>query len=684
MSNAIPKAIQDALAHQKAGRLPQAEAIYRQILQVEPRHPDALHFLGLIAQQVGRYEIASELIGKAVTVRPSSQMHYNLGIAFQAQGKLDQAIKSYRQALALKPDFAEGHDNLGIALQAQGQLDEAITSYRKALSLKPGLAGAHYNLGNALQELGRLDQAIASYRQALLLKPDFAVAHGNMGNALRSQGKLDEAIACYRQALALKTDSAEVHCNLGNALRDQGRLDDAFACYQHALALTPDSAEVHCNLGNALRDRGLRDGAVASYRNALSLKPDMPEVHCNLGQLLGEQGEVDEAFVSYRQALALKPVFAEAHAGLASIHMDMGQFEAAQAALDKALKFEPEHPYAWAILAMLRKMTPEDEGWLNTALRLLAKPTLLKKDMVWMRFSLGKYYNDTKQYDLAFPAYRQANTLQRQLEGKFDRTSFSSRVNTIIAAYPAEFLTRHRAEASPSRRPVLVLGMPRSGTSLVEQIIASHPQAFGAGELFFWGAQAASMQAAENLNALPVAPIAAAYEQLLQQHSAEAIRIVDKMPSNFLHLGLAHAVFPQASIIHMQRNPVDTCLSIYFQHFNSTHAYATDMEDIVFYYREYFRLMRHWRAALPADRFLEVPYEALTEHQAEWSQRIIEFIGLDWDERCLDFHKTERKVGTASNWQVRQKIYHASKERWRHYEAHLEPLLGLLELNQSE
>ena len=616
MNSIIPKAIQDALVHQKAGRLPQAEAIYRQILQVEPRHPDALHFLGLIAQQVGRYEIASELIGKAVTVRPSSQMHYNLGIAFQAQGKLDQAIKSYRQALALQPDFAEGHDNLGIALQAQGQLDEAITSYRKALSLKPGLAGTHYNLGNALQELGRLDQAIASYRQALLLKPDFAGAHGNMGNALRSQGKLDEAIASYLQALALTPDSAKVSCNLGNAFRDQGRLDDAFECY--------------------------------------------------------------------RQALTFKPDFAEAHAGLANIHMDLGQFEAAQAALDKALKFEPEHPCAWATLAMLRKMTPEDEGWLNTALRLLAKPTLLKKDMVWMQFSLGKYYNDTKQYDLAFPAYRQANTLQRQLEGKFDCTSFSSRVNTIIAAYPAELLTRQRADASPSRRPVLVLGMPRSGTSLVEQIIASHPQAFGAGELFFWGAQAASMQAAENLNTLPVAPIAAAYEQLLQQHSTEAIRIVDKMPSNFLHLGLAHAVFPQASIIHMQRNPVDTCLSIYFQHFNSTHDYATDMEDIAFYYREYFRLMRHWRAALPADRFLEVPYEALTEHQAEWSQRIIEFIGLDWDERCLDFHKTERKVGTASNWQVRQKIYHASKERWRHYETHLEPLLGLLELNQSE
>jgi hypothetical protein len=173
-----------------------------------------------------------------------------------------------------------------------------------------------------------------------------------------------------------------------------------------------------------------------------------------------------------------------------------------------------------------------------------------------------------------------------------------------------------------------------------------------------------------------VAGIAAAYEQLFQQYSSEATRVVDKMPGNFIWLGLISAIFPQARIIHSQRNSVDTCLSIYFQNFGPSSSYGTDLDDLAFYYREYARLMRHWRAVLPSDRFLEVPYEALIDDQVAWSQRIIEFVGLDWDERCLDFHKTERKVGTASNWQVRQKIYSTSKARWRNYESHIGPLLA--------
>ena len=224
--------------------------------------------------------------------------------------------------------------------------------------------------------------------------------------------------------------------------------------------------------------------------------------------------------------------------------------------------------------------------------------------------------------------------------------------------------------------------MLRSGTSLTEQIIASHPDAFGAGELPYWGALPSvdlHRGITGDIDSAFIGRIAAEYEQVLQHYSANASRVVDKMPGNYCWLGLIATVFPHARIIHTQRDPIDTCLSIYFQNFNSRSAYGTDLEDLAFYYREYVRLMHHWRSVLPPERFLEVPYEALTADQEGWSRRIIGFLGLEWNERCLEFHKTERKVGTASNWQVRQKIYQTSKARWRHYEKHLGPLLGLLE-----
>ena len=229
--------------------------------------------------------------------------------------------------------------------------------------------------------------------------------------------------------------------------------------------------------------------------------------------------------------------------------------------------------------------------------------------------------------------------------------------------------------------------MPRSGTSLTEQILASHPDVFGAGELRFWGefweaqnaGHSSAWHPAENDDAL-LREAAAQYEAELQRHSSTALRVVDKMPENFKHLGLIHAAFPNARILHTRRNPVDTCLSIHFQDFNNRLAYATDLDDLAFYYREYHRLMAHWRKVLPPEVFMDVPYEALVEDQEGWSRRIIEFTGLEWDERCLSFHETERRVGTASNWQVRQKIYKTSKERWRNYERHVGPLLPLLEL----
>ena len=279
----VQQAFQLALQHHQAGRLAEAEALYRQILAVDPRHADALHLLGVAAAQAGRHDVAVELMTKAVALKPNyPQAHTNLGNALSETGRLDEAIASYRRAIALKPDFSEGHSNLGNALRDQGQLDEAIAAYRQAIVLEPNFPGVHYNLGIALKDQGKLDEAIAAYRQAIALKPNYPKAHSNLGIALRDQGQLEQAVAAYRQAIALDPDLPEVHNNLGNALRDQGRLDEAIASYRQAIALDPNVPQGHNNLGNAFKDKGQLDEALAAYRRALQIRPDHPEAHSNL------------------------------------------------------------------------------------------------------------------------------------------------------------------------------------------------------------------------------------------------------------------------------------------------------------------------------------------------------------------------------------------------------------------
>jgi len=270
----LPQTLQAALAHHQAGRLPQANAIYQQILQVTPNHPDALHFSGLIAHRAGKNEIAIGLIRKALSFRPDYiDAHYNLGIVLQEQGKLDDAAASYRRALTLDPDYADAHNNLGNVLKDQGQQDEAIASYRRALTFNSGYADTHNNLGNIFREQGRLDEAIASYRRALTLKPDYTDAYNNLGNVLQEQGELDEAVASYRRALALKPDYVDAHYNLGNVLQKQGKLDDAVASYRRVLVFKPDYAEAHKNLGNVFQEQGQLDKAVESYHQTIKLDP---------------------------------------------------------------------------------------------------------------------------------------------------------------------------------------------------------------------------------------------------------------------------------------------------------------------------------------------------------------------------------------------------------------------------
>lgn len=540
----------------------------------------------------------------------------------------------------------------GSALHAQGK--DCLPALRKATELLPDDALAHYNLGNILGERGFLAEAEASYRRALRIRPDFAEAHSNLGMTLHELGRLSEAEASYRRALQIRTDLPETSCNLGNTLRELERFSDAEFCYRWALRHRPDFAEAHCNLGNALRDQGRPTEAETCYRRALQIKPDYAEAHCNLGNILLETGSMDEAESSIRRALEIRPDSVEARASL----------------------------------VFAGKVKPGDENLaalikLDAAAQNGTKP-LSGKDAVFLHFALGKGHDDCKEYERAFPHFLEGCRLKRATLD-YDPDSTARYFSSIMSNHDAATIKRLRGGGDPSRLPIFVLGMPRSGTTLTEQIISSHPEVYGAGELpdllSIAQKKIDSTTFPDNLRLFDqelLASRGAEYAASLQRHAPDARRITDKMPANFQAVGLIHLMLPNAKIIHVNRNPVDTCLSCFTTLFRSGQAYTYDLTELGRYYVGYARLMEHWRKVLPHGAFLDVRYEDIVADQETQSRRLIEYCGLEWNDACLDFHRSRRAVRTASVAQVRQPLYKSSLERWRNYEKFLGSLLDAL------
>lgn len=336
--------LNQAVQHHTAGRLPEAEAIYRQVLQSIPDQPDALHLLGVIAHQTGRGIEAVDLITRAIAARPGFlEAHNNLGNVLQELGRLDEAVANYRKAISLKPDFAQAHNNLGNTLRCLGQCDEAAGSLLKALELNPEYAQAHCNLGNVFRDQGRLEDAIASYTKAREINLNLAEAHINLGLALQDLGKPDEAVAAFQKAISINPENAEVHNNLGLALLDSGKLEEALPSLQRAIDINPDYAEAHYNMGNALQVLGKMGGAADNYQRALTIKPDYAEANNNLGNALKKQGKLDEAVDHFHKALALKPDYADAHNNLGNAFMGLGRFDEALDSFRKAITLKPDY-----------------------------------------------------------------------------------------------------------------------------------------------------------------------------------------------------------------------------------------------------------------------------------------------------------------------------------------------------
>ena len=666
--------LQSAIALHRAGNLAQAEERYRNVLRRSPRQADANHNLGLLLRQTARTAQALPCFDIAVSARPgNAQFLISYSSALLEFGDALKAAQILDAAFARGTDSAALRCNRGNAARALNQPDEAEQQFRTALAQQPDDALAHYNLANLMQSRGRFDEAATGYRAALTNVPQFEEARHNLadvlndlGNAAMSRGRIADAETSYREALQYKPDSPEGHYNLGNLLQNQERLEEAVSHYEKALALQPDLAEAHNSLGNAQRSLWQADAAIASYRRAIELRPDYAEAWSNLAPAI-QYLDASEAEACCRKALALNPDLPEALVFLADAHANRGEFKEAERLLRRATTVAPEVPSAWAGLVNLRKQTPEDGAWLDHALKLAAQPIPVRQE-TYLQFAIGKYLDDVAQYDAAFAHYHRANELMKLCRPPYD----AAREEALTARLCRE-ITRDFMDAQSgivSDKPVFIVGMPRSGTSLLEQILAAHPQIFGAGELPFW----TQALAGNNIN---LKEQAGRYLAQLDAIGGNATRVVDKMPGNFRYVGLIHAALPDARFIHLKRNPVDTCLSIYFQYFNEIHSYANDLSDLEHYYKLYRRITAHWHAILPPDRLIEVAYEDLVENPEYWSKAIIEFLGLPWDARCLDYQQNTRTIGTASNWQARQAIGRHSVERWRRYAAHVVPLLQL-------
>ncbi len=616
------KAASDALflqaqrAHAE-GRLAEAQAHYATILDRDSQNPDACHFQGLLYHQTGRTQLALPLIERSLVLRPQNKSFLtNAGLIYQAVGNWKKAEATYRTLTKVVPQDGTAWQHLGQMLMEQGNADEAEQAYRKATGLSGSNPEYWKNLGITLLKLNR-------------------------------PGDVEDALHCFRKVVAATPDDAEGHNNLGIALGLLNRRDEALDAARTATRLDPRSWQPWLNLAQIYLTNDEVGNALEVYQHGIELAADKDMFNITLGHTLNLLGKFDTAITFFRRAYEKNP----RDLGLLSQFISHQKFTSlgdplllkARTAVDAA----------------------SEEG----------------EELIILCFALGKIMDKLEQYEAAFAYYHRGNCLRAQTL-QFDRESHRRVIDSLIQQYDSGAFEKLHALGNPSETPIYIVGMPRSGTTLTEQIIASHPQVAGGGERGFWTGIEKERAGKGRLDKDAIDTIAQACLADLAGIKAagkQTTRVTDKMPQNFLRVGLIHAVFPNARIIHVRRHPVDNCLSIYFQNFRGDHPYAYDLDNLAYYRREYERLMQHWREVMPTDRYFEFDYEDLVADQEGISRRLIEFCGLEWDDTCLNFHENERAIKTASIWQVRQKMYTSSVDRWRHYAAHIGPLLALLE-----
>jgi tetratricopeptide (TPR) repeat protein len=676
----------------RAGQLEEAARLLARAAEANQGSAEVRTLLGICLATLGRLDAAVASFKAALIINPrSTQTHTKLGNALQILGRPAEAIPHYERVLAAGNESADAHTNLGNALQLLGRLDDAQSHYERALALDPSRPESHNNLAVLLAARNHPTMAIAHYELALALKPDYYEALNNLGNALQSLGRDLEAIHQYELAVSLRPDQPEARNNLGNVLAALKRPLDAIDQYKKALAIRPDYAEVYNNLGNALSFLGRFDEAITQYRQAVALRPAYGGAHNNLGTALLASRRAEEAVTHYQKALACEPNNADIHSNLGVALNTLGEVAHARVAFARAVSLAPRKTEFYLNLLSCKRITADDPR-LATMLELYRDVASLSvHDQIALHFALGRIYADLDEHERSFRHLTWGNTLKRR-ELIYDEATALGLFARTKATFTSELMSAKRGAGDPSRVPVFVLGMPRSGSTLVEQILASHSQVFGAGELHEFGdavdviARANNWSYPEmvaNMSAEQLRQLGRSYVDSIRACAPSAARIVDKLPGNFGSVGLIHLALPNARIIHTTRHPLDTCLSCFSLLFARGQPFSYDLAELGRYYRGYHTLMQHWHAVLPQGVMLEVRYEDVVSDLEGQARAMVTHCGLEWEESCLAFHQTRRPVHTASMTQVRQPIYRTSIGRWRRYKDQLKRLIEALELDSA-
>ncbi len=584
----------------------------------------------------------------------------------------------------------------GNALTQAGQLSGNFSPLQRALRLGPSVAAAaaapveasqaaeqsaraYLGLARGYAAAGRIGEAIQAWRQAARLDPANHTTWQDLGVALQQVGRLPEAIGAFRRAIAAKPDFAPAHHLLGTTLEAQGNASLAVGALRRAVALSPKLADAHARIGTLLMGLSRRPEAIAALRRAAAVAPQSDIGRLSLAKALMAEERQDEAAAVLRRMLARSPDHFDARKMLGDVLSFAGQFEAAGLEYQRAIETGRQPISAYHSLAMSRKLTEADRPLIEGMRRHLHGGRLQDFSLMILHFSLGKALDDLKDYAAAMEHFDAANRL-RGRTAKLDRARVAEQFDGLIARFTPDYFARHAALGSDDETPLLVLGMPRSGTTLTEQIVSSHPGVVGGGELPFWLETGPAWDAGgvRSLAVENARRVTGEYLTVLRDLGPDAVRVTDKMPPNFMWIGLIHLLFPKARIIHCKRNPIDTCLSIYSTYFTARMDFAADRGDLVFFYRQYLRLMAHWRSVLPPGVYYETTYEELVADREARSRELIAYCGLEWDDACLVPEQNERQVRTASVWQARQPVYRTPVERWRRYENWLGELRDLV------
>lgn len=656
--SSLAELFDEALQLHQIGRLAPARAKYQKLLKLDPNQPDALHLLGLVEYQTGKPQKAVSLISKAIARHDQQPMfHTNLAIVLNSMGRADEAEQSARRALALNPDDEGALTNLGAALITQGNPDEAEPVLRRAIEINSLNTDAQGNLGVILNQAGRTEEARAAFEAALVADSDNVRARASLGDIYRQQGDYEQAIAACEGALAIEGDFVDALIVLGNTHSDRFALEPAEEAYRRALAAEPSSPRALASLAVVHLRRNQADKALARLDEALSGGGELAELHHNRGVALSALGDLDEAIEAFKKAAALDPNSVETFSELVK---------------SKRHTIEP---------ARIEYMSRRLEGGDINA-----------DETIKLAFGLGELQDKAGNPDVAIGHFHTGNSRKKAfLEAtghRFVREHWQEPLDICRDVFTPAFFAERGDMPLETATPVFVVGVPRSGTTLVERIIASHPDGVGAGETGLVGHVLAENTSADPGPSAYAGLVADAdqamirqmaqtiLEQLAEGHG-EAGRVVEKTPFNFKFMGAIQLLFADAKIINCRRDPRDMGISCYFQDFADPNSWSYDLGDIGFFLNIFDQFSTLWREVLPSP-ILDVHYEDLVADLGGGARRIIDYIGLPWDDQCLEFHRSVGAVHTASKWQVRQPVYHSSVERWRPYADHLGPLLAEL------